>query len=215
MNLLQIALTTKCNLKCSTCPMKEWRNVEPKFPLTNRELIPFIERYCTPDKWVIELTGGEPALYDGLDELCTWLSKSGYKVLIKTNGLLEIEAYPNIRRCAAFHQFINPPKYYDIYLIIDKLDSERKIAYCRYNRIPFRVIGLNKTPLPDQFHRFDNIAFINAAGHQVKCPSARPITNEVNGVDINRITHKPLDMGHCCDLCKIALDAWRFYDGMA
>lgn len=214
MNLLQVALTTKCNYGCEHCPMSEWRNVAPKFPLCNAELIPFIENYCPPTQWIIELTGGEPALYAELVPLCEWLSNHKYKVLIKTNGSLPIPAYKNIRRCAAFHKFEEPPKYYDLYLIIDGLDSQRKIEYCREHKIPYRTIGLNKTPLSGQYHRFDKIAFVNAAGHQIQCPACKAITNEQNGIDINRITHKPLNAGKCCTLCKIALDAWRFYDGM-
>lgn len=210
MNLLQVALTTKCNFSCSHCPMAQWRNTTPKYPLNNTELIPFIEQYCKPKDWIIELTGGEPALYDGLDKLLQWLSLNQYRVLIKTNGSLPINKYRKITRCAAFHNYEAPPKYYDLYLIINGLDSDRKIQYCREHRIPYRLIGLDKTPLPDQYHSFVYMAFINAAGHQIGCPAATATENEVDGVDLNRITHRPLIPVRCCTNCKIAFDSWRF-----
>ena len=70
MNFLQISLTNKCNFNCWHCPMGQWRNsVAPRWPLCNEILIPWLEKYVEPSKWLIELTGGEPSLYPEIDEL--------------------------------------------------------------------------------------------------------------------------------------------------
>lgn len=210
MNFLQVALTTKCNLSCEYCPIAKWRNVAPKFPLCNEELIPFIEKWCVPELWVIELTGGEPALYDGLPELLAWLSNKGYTTLVKTNGMLPIAKYPKTRRCAAFHNLERPPLYFDLYLIINDEKAKDKIAYCTANRIPYRLIGRDNVPLRGQTHYFEKCAFINPAGHQVPCQAITPVTDERDGHDFLRITDRPLVLGDCCPTCKAALDAWRF-----
>lgn len=212
MNFLQISLTTKCNFSCPTCPMRKWRNTTPRFPINNSELIPFLEKEVNPSEWVIELTGGEPSLYEGLDELLRWLSTHGYYTLVKTNGSGDIKHYENVKIVSAFHKLDAPPKNYDEYLIIDKLQREEKEAYCIKNGIPYKVIGFNSEHIGDPVHGFTGIAFINPAGHCCKCQAAPPtealLPDESD--DMNRITHKKFFFGEACPTCKSAVDAWKF-----
>lgn len=209
MNFLQIALTTKCNLACPHCPIKAYRNTDDEpFVLTAARLIPWLAANINPEEWVVELTGGEPALFKGLDTLCRWLSCNKYRTLIKTNGLLRIGQYPYISRIAAFHNLDRPPKYFDVILIIDKLDREAKERYCKEHGWPYKVIGYNKENPDGAVHNFDKIAFIDPHGHNVPCPSC-PILWE-SGDDPYIIEKKPLSKGRCCPKCKAAIDAWRF-----
>lgn len=211
MNFLQVSLTNRCNFSCPTCPMGKWRNsAAPRWPLCNAELIPFLEKYVTPDDWVVELTGGEPSLYPEIDELMLWLSSGNYRTLVKTNGSGNLLHLPRITICAAFHDLKNPPKNYDQYLIIDKLQREAKEAYCQERKIPYKVIGFNKENPDGATHGFKDCAFINPAGHQVGCCARRPIERVVNGRDYNRIDRRPLVVMECCQHCKAAIDAWRF-----
>lgn len=211
MNFLQIALTTECNRGCWHCPMKNYLHKKQKFPMNNSELIPFLQKYIEPSNWVIELTGGEPSLYPEIEDLVDFLSERGYYTIIKTNGIKEIKPHKNVIRVAAFHDYDNPPKYYDQYLIIDKIDRERKEEYCKAHGIPYKVIGYNKENFDHATHGFQSIAFINPAGHQINCPADTPLTRERDGIDYNRITHKPLTKQACCKECKAAIDAWRYY----
>lgn len=209
MNFCQIALTTRCNLECPHCPIAAYRNTDDEaFVLTAARLIPWLEANLDPREWIIELTGGEPALFKDIDELCRWLSLHGYRTLIKTNGLLPIHKYDNILRVAAFHNLDNPPKYFDYILIIDKLDRESKERYCKEHGLPYKVIGYNKENPDGATHGFHNIAFIDPHGHNVPCPSC-PILWK-SGDDPYTIEKKPLSKGLCCPQCKAAIDAWRF-----
>ena len=219
-SFLQIALTSRCNLACDWCPMKQYRNTDdPIYHLKNETLIPFLEKefFRYKENAVVELTGGEPALYNGIEELTDFLSSNDIHTLIKTNGLLEIKPKQNMRRIAAFHYLDNPPKYYDEILIVDKIDSERKQEFCKNHNIPFKVIGYNKENPDNATHGFTHISFIDPSGHTVSCPAV-PITQRLQKtdaydvIDMNRIEYTFLRMEHCCARCKAAIDAWRFMD---
>lgn len=210
-NFLQIALTNACNFSCWHCPMGRWRNSErPRFPLNNSELIPFLKRYVDPKTWVIELTGGEPTLYEGFDELLKWLSDSGYYTLVKTNGSNPIAKYPNVKVCAAFHRLEEPPANFDEYLIVDKIQREEKEQYCKNHNIPYKVIGYNKENPDGAECGFTFVAFINPAGHNCSCPADDPTQFIVGDDDVGRINHREFFYGRCCPRCKAAVDAWRF-----
>ena len=209
MNFLQISLTTKCNLACPTCPMAAYRNTDnAPFVLTNGRLLPWIRKYLSPHSWVIELTGGEPALYDGISDLLYALDSEGYRGLVKTNGLLPIPKTDNFIRVAAFHNLDRFPVYYDKILIVDKLEREAKEAYCKEHGIDYRVIGFNKENPDGATHGFDKVAYIDPHGHQVPCPSC-PIQYEKQP-DRYTIEYQRLKPGMCCGHCKAAIDAYRF-----
>lgn len=210
LNFLQISLTTRCNLQCVFCPIKDYRNTDNiAYRLTNERLIPWLEKNIDPKRWIIELTGGEPALYNGIAELCNWLSINNYHTLIKTNGLIEIKPYKNIIRVAAFHIYKNPPKFWDRILIVNQLQSDIKEEYCKQNDMPYDIIGLDKdTSYNFVKHEFDKIAFLDPHGHNVRCP-AKPISWKADN-DPYTIEHMPLKYGKCCKYCKAAIDAWRF-----
>lgn len=212
MNFLQISLTNRCNFSCWHCPMGKWRNSDaPRWPLHNGILIPFIEKYVRPNEWVVELTGGEPSLYEGIEELMHWLSEHGYQTLVKTNGSGNLPHLPNVKIVAAFHRLEQPPKNFDEVLIVDKIQSSEKIAYCEEHGIPYKVIGYNKERFDGAQHGFEDCAFINPAGHQIGCCAQTPIEDvRSDGVDYRRIDKRQLVTMACCPHCKAAIDAWRF-----
>lgn len=211
LGFLQISLTNRCNFNCWHCPMAQWRNsAAPRWPLTNGELIPFLRREVAPREWIVELTGGEPSLYEGIDELMEWLHLNGYRVVVKTNGSGNLQHYPDTVIVAAFHRLEAPPANFDQVLIVDKVQRTEKEAWCREHGVPYQVIGFNKEVIDDVTHGFAWTAYINPAGHQVGCCAQKVTEKVVGGVDYNRITHRPLVRQDACKVCKAATDCWRF-----
>lgn len=191
--------------------MGKWHNSEkPRWPLDNATLIPWIADNVIARRWVVELTGGEPSLYPEIDELLHWLSDNGYRTLVKTNGSGNMSHLPNVKLVAAFHRLEQPPKNFDEILIVDKIQREEKEVYCKEHGITYKVIGFNKENPDGATHGFELCAFVNPAGHQVGCLAERPHERVVDGVDYNRISHRPLIAQECCPHCKAAIDAWRF-----
>lgn len=192
--------------------MGKWRNSpSPRFPLNNQELIDFFNRYLDPSVWIVELTGGEPSLYDGFGSLLEWLSNNRYYTLIKTNGSNLIKHYDNVKIVAAFHKLQEPPKCFDEILIVDKIDSVAKKQYCESNGIPYHIIGYNTENPDGAVHGFTNCAYINNAGHETTCKAMPPVERvSADGIDYGRIDRNPFFSGKCCARCKAAIDAWRF-----
>ena len=215
MNYLQICLTSKCNRACWHCPMAEYRNTDDKdYHLTNSVIIPWIKSNIRPKLWLVELTGGEPTLYEGIDELLDWLSTEGYTVHIRTNGIIPVESRQGLKRIVAFHDLQNPPKVFDHILIIDQIESDEKIRYCLEHRLPYTVIGKDKSAYDNATHGFKYIAYVEPSCHHTRCPAAQPIPEikEVNGkmVDVTRLEYERFSVSLCCAHCKAAVDAWRF-----
>lgn len=208
-NFLQISLTSNCNLSCWHCPMAQYRNTDnPKYVLTNSRLIPWLVMNVSPRDWIVELTGGEPALYNGIDALCNWLSGNKYRTIVKTNGLLPIQPVDGVVRVAAFHQLANPPKYFDKILIVDKVQREEKEAVCRQNSWDYQVIGFGNDMIDDVRHGFNRIAYVDPHGHPTACKN-RPV-KFTEWPDKYALEYTDLKTTKCCPNCKAATDAWRF-----
>jgi len=206
MNLLQIALTNKCNRECAWCPIAKWRN-NPAHPdkLTNERLFMLLGR-LDPQEWAIELTGGEPALYPELDELLGWLQAKGFRGLVKTNGSLAIRSVPNFRRIAAFHELGKPPYFHDEVLIISNLpDFRAKVEWCLANGAAYKAIERDICWRPNgkRRHSIGNAMFVNPAGHIQECNADRK----------NRVPIEDgrMPMRKACRECKCAMDFEMFF----
>lgn len=209
LGMFQISLTSKCNLSCWHCPMQDTRNTgTPEYALTNERMIPWIRRNVETSKWIIELTGGEPSLYEGIDELTRWLSVNGYRTIIKTNGMLPIAPIDNVIRVGAFHIVGNPPKYFDKILIVDKIDREKKERICIDNGWDYKVIGYNNDPLPGESHGFCHIAYLDPHGHPLPCKRTRVMYEE--WPDRYAMEYTGIRQTRCCPHCKAAIDCWKF-----
>lgn len=214
---LQISLTSKCNRSCWHCPMAQYRNTDDKdYHLTNDVLIPWLEKNIRPDQWLIELTGGEPTLYDGISELLDWLSEKGYTVHLRSNGIVPVHPRTGLTRVVAFHDLKRPPEVFDVILIVDKIQSKEKIEFCETHHYPYRVIGKDKENFDNAQHHFRYIAYVEPTCHHTRCPACQPTPKleERNGklVDVTRMDYEEFAINEICGQCKAAVDAWRFLE---
>jgi len=79
-----------CNLRCSYCDAK-YTYEEPTNPTTIENLLTEAARHPNV---LIEITGGEPLLQDGVYPLMDRLLAAGRTVLLETNGSISIERVP-------------------------------------------------------------------------------------------------------------------------
>ena len=79
-----------CNLRCNYCDSTY--SYKTKFTATPEEIVNQIKKY-NPIK-LVEITGGEPLLQDEIIELFHRLKKEGYKILLETNGSVELKNVP-------------------------------------------------------------------------------------------------------------------------
>lgn len=81
---------TGCNLRCTYCDAR-YTYEEPGSSYSVEQLLAEIERY--PDV-LVEITGGEPLLQDGIYPLLDKLLQTGRTVLLETNGSLSLDRVP-------------------------------------------------------------------------------------------------------------------------
>ncbi len=79
-----------CNLRCSYCDAK-YTYEEPAIPTPLGTLLTEATRY---PKALIEITGGEPLLQEGVYPLMDELLAAGHTLLLETNGSLNIARVP-------------------------------------------------------------------------------------------------------------------------
>ncbi len=53
-------------------------------------ILKWMDKYLNPYEWFLEISGGEPGLYKGINELISTLNSMGYYGIIRTNGTLPI-----------------------------------------------------------------------------------------------------------------------------
>ena len=92
---IDIIPTTRCNYKCSYCPMFLHGEVKRYDECSFEEWKTFINRI---QHWVsvYYISGGEPALYKDIIPLTNWLIEKGHHVIIMTN-LSHIHKFEGIK----------------------------------------------------------------------------------------------------------------------
>jgi organic radical activating enzyme len=204
-------IINKCNKSCSYCVMAKWRNNED-YPdtLTYEQITEFIGTYMKDDntfpELYVEITGGEPTLFEDLHDVIEMLTQAGAKILLRTNGI-NLEAwrrdYPNMLVILAKHdesdEYINQRRpfllQHDIIQTgagLGKWQSpEAKFfEYCRDNK--------NQ----DLQHEFKNIIFLTNGSKCKSCPG--------DPFDIEYPMRA--DVAHdACPSCPYCLTAWDLF----
>ena len=217
MKLLNVSLTTACNKHCYYCPIKKWlRPKGYKYPkertLDNESLLSYFDEYIDNDCF-IEYSGGEPALYKGIEKLIKETCKKGYHGIIKTNGSLYIPKSKNFKRVAAWHYGERIPKYYDEILIIENPRDiwKDKAEYCKRKTIPYKTVLFDQgfegvffdnERLSD--HKVSEYLHINNVGQIFPCPRGKTFTSIYDMIP--PVFSKP------CDKCKNINDVELFID---
>jgi 7-carboxy-7-deazaguanine synthase len=76
---------TACNLRCNYCDT-EYAFYEGR-RMTVDQVLAQVEGYACP---LVEITGGEPLLQEGVYRLCAGLLESGKQVMIETSGAVDV-----------------------------------------------------------------------------------------------------------------------------
>lgn len=171
--------------------------------LFNDVLLGWINKYIDPKLWVIEITGGEPLLYEEIYSLLYDLCETkGFTVILKTNGSFHTPKLENLTVVSSWHcEEDNPPLFYDIIIILrDETDRHiKKIEYCKNNKIPYFVQWLDHLReekelvyLKDKVNHFIHCTHVNASGDITACSGVSPKNDDKNKNESIFKNHPPI-----------------------
>jgi len=204
MTYFLLSITNTCNKNCSYCVVKPWLN-NPEYPdkATADDFIMFLEKEMRTGD-VVELTGGEPTLFNGLIVLLEWLKEHGAKVVMRTNGALLGEwraGYPNMVVVLARH------------------DSDNSYMASRIRCLLPQDLVLDGIPEHIKQKEQDKPVFVNDEVSSLRTHPFTKMFHITNDGKVRFMSCSKEDMGtiwdyrprlyHCCQECPFALGAWN------
>ena len=90
--LVSFIRLTGCNLRCSYCDTTYALSPSNGKETTITSILQTLDTYQCPN---VTITGGEPLIHEGIDQLVDALIDHGYNVNIETNGSVDITPYLN------------------------------------------------------------------------------------------------------------------------
>ena len=84
--VIQVALTYRCNLKCKVCHLKQLLPQDEE--LTSAQVKGLVDEAAASGIKELVLTGGEPMLRDDIFDICRYAASRGLKSIVTTNGTL-------------------------------------------------------------------------------------------------------------------------------
>lgn len=139
---LRISLTERCNLHCFYCMPEEGIRLRPRSQfMTNEEITSIAKVFVSLGIKKIRLTGGEPLIRNGVENILTELAKLRVELAVTTNGIL-------------IDKFVDRFKILGIKSINVSLDSLRREKFNAITRRElFDVVFANiNTLLNENFH---------------------------------------------------------------
>jgi molybdenum cofactor biosynthesis protein A len=127
-NYLRLAVTDRCNLRCSYCIPEEKNEWLPRNELMNyEEMLRISKLLISHGIEKIRITGGEPFIRKDLMKFIKALSNTGLKqIAITTNGVLTAPFIPELKECGVD----------SINLSLDTLNRERFKSITRRDDLP-------------------------------------------------------------------------------
>ncbi len=107
-----------CNLRCSYCDTKYAIENEYGQEMTIGEIIEEVKKYNNKN---VTLTGGEPLIHSGVDNLIEQLIEKDYQINIETNGTVDIEKY--VGRCLITMDYKCPSSYMEKTMNIENIEK--------------------------------------------------------------------------------------------
>jgi hypothetical protein len=186
--------------------------------ITNETLLGWLDAYMEPDKWIIEITGGEPGLYPEINKLVEELNNRGYAGMVKTNGSLPIHKTENIKLISAWHKGRAFPLYYDEIVILKNPEDDWKAKeqYCKENGISYHTVlfdtanmrnGKRVDMLLCEHHKIIYTCHINSSGQITKC--AKDPVNPAYTI-FNMTPPQTMNVLYSCPKCKGMYDVEMF-----
>jgi len=234
MNLLNISIIMSCNKSCSYCPVSRWLTPVDsetyKKPqsvgsidygnncITNDVLLKWMDKYIDPNEFIVEITGGEPALYHEIEGLIAALNTRSYYGVIKTNGTIPLPKSEKLQRIVSWHEWQDKcPTDYDQILIIrnPREDWRAKVNYCENHNIPcktslfddYRMTGKPSNRSLGKNTAFLNLAHVNNQGQVLGCPKKDP---DPRKTIFNDTPPEIMPLRQICPNCCIPLDVEKF-----
>jgi organic radical activating enzyme len=146
--------------------------------LNNENLLPWMRKYFDPRTTFIRISGGEPSMYEGINELLIELDNDGYPVITETNGSLPITKTKKGRILAAWHKDKPMPMCYDAILIMQNPDDnwKGKLVTCERLKIktmvvPYYEYSKNQIPTVKEktYGIFDEVSVVYSSGTMGQC----------------------------------------------
>ena len=136
-----------CNLHCDWCDSRYHQEIQNEMSIS--EIIDAISEYKPVD--LVEITGGEPLLQKDTPALLDTLERTGFRVLLETNGTLPISEIPphvinvvDVKCPSSGHKdtflreniiYLDPGKDELKFVIADKADYDFAREFIMYNNL--------------------------------------------------------------------------------
>lgn len=132
-NYIRLAVTDRCNLRCTYCMPEQMQFLQRKALLTNEEILTLMRPLAAAGIDKLRITGGEPFLRKDLLPLLASLKTFIPEISITTNGVLTQSYIPQLKDGGIRH----------INLSLDTLQRDRFHAITRRDQFPAVMQTLN------------------------------------------------------------------------